>query len=504
MVTITVDGKEYSVDENKNLVDALKEVGIHIPTFCYHPKLSVAGLCRLCLIEIEGVPKLQIGCGTAVKDGMKIIVTSEKIIKAREAIMEFQLINHPLDCPVCDKAGECKLQDYSFSSGTSTTRYKENKRTTPEEEIGDNLLINHNRCIMCLRCVRFQKEILNDPRLERIHRGNQSMIGCISNGKDEGKKLIDHNYQGALSDLCPVGALLNKDMLYKSRVWWYDRTQSICHGCSSLCKITVDVKNNEVYRYMPPEDPYNNGYFICDQGRFSAEDFTKERLFSYAYKGINKKSPDVFSEIKNTWQNAQSIVFVGGTTESNESLEKIKEIIQSMIKTGKNVKWEYKTMQYMWESNWAEEVDFLMTSDKRPNSKKAREVIEGPFSNEKDFIAALKNADIIFSLNEFSAPYSYRINDENELSENILYKIFENENLWGKIINLTTHDNNASKKALASFPVKAMTEIENSFTDKKGEIKKTKISVRPPEGLRNTAEVLEYFINSVERQTAIA
>ncbi|MDH5716469.1 MAG: 2Fe-2S iron-sulfur cluster-binding protein [Spirochaetia bacterium] len=501
MVNITVDGQEYSVDEKKNLIDALKDVGIHVPTFCYHPKLKVAGLCRLCLIEIEGVPKLQAGCATPVKEGMKILVSSEKIIKAREAMMEFQLINHPLDCPVCDKAGECKLQDYSFSTGQASTRYKEAKRFISQEVVGDNLLINHNRCILCLRCVRFSKEILNEESLERTQRGNNTVIACVKPGENA---LISHNYQGALSDICPVGALLNKNMLFKSRVWWYEKTQTICHGCSTLCKVTANVKNNEVYRYMPPENKEKDGYFICDKGRFSAPDFSKNRLYHFMINGKKKKSTETYAELYERFKKSGKVLIIGGTTESNEDLQKISEAVKLFEKNNKNTVWEFKTEDYMYKGDWNSQIDFLLTSDVRPNSKKAKEIAGDNGADKNSLKKAVKDADIIFVINELSAPFSYKTEDESALAENMVFQFLEENKGWDKTVLLTTHNNTAAKKANIAWPIQSFVEKDGTYTDKTNTEKKSAKSVKPPEGLKNSGELFEAFIETLSQKEAIA
>ena len=489
MVTITVDGKDHRVDENKNLVDSLKEVDIEVPYFCYHPELSVVGMCRICLIEIEGNPKLQPACNMAIQEGMKIRVASEKAIKAREGVMEFLLINHPLDCPVCDKSGECSLQDYSFTVGGASTRYEEIKRNVPQESIGSNLLINHNRCILCHRCVRFDQEIVGRHDLEFIERGSDTLIGYAPVNENETE--LDHNYQGALADLCPVGALLNKNMLFTSRVWWFEEKQSICHGCSTLCRITTNVKKNELYRYMPPEEPEKNGYFICDQGRFSASEFSRNRLFHYILRSKKSISKEVLAKINERLNNARSILFLGGTTESIEEVESILEIQTKLQSEQKRVDWEYRTTDHMWKNQWQEQIDFLLMKDQRPNSNTFVEKNMGAFESKEKMIQQMKKTDIIFIFNEFSFPYVCLSNDLDGLKNSLLYRTLDKNDLWSKVVLFSTHKNETSQKAFAIVPIQAFPEKSASFRDKKGVVKESTRCIMPPKGLLDTADTLK-------------
>lgn len=482
MAKIFVDGAEYEVDEKKNLIDALKDKGLEIPHFCYHSKLSVVGMCRICLIEIEGVPKFQAACNTPIKDGMKINAFGEKIVKAREGVMEFLLINHPLDCPVCDKAGECRLQNYSFALGHDTTRYQEEKRNIPQEKIGTNLLINHNRCILCYRCVRFDREIVGVSDLEMLARGNDTII-AYTPPETSGEKstYLNHNFQGALADICPVGALLNENTLFQSRVWWYDQEPSVCHGCSTLCSVTTNVRNNELYRYMPsgPDD------FICDHGRFSARDFSTNRLLYYALAGERKKSTDVWPVVQEKIKNAKSIVILGGATESIADLDAIDNWTKSMLDQGKTVQWDFRAHENMFGHDGQAQSDFLMAKDLRPNAAYAREKQLAPFSSISHLETQIRAADVILVLAELSAPYAYR---ENSVAESSLYKMLDAHGLWSKVVNFTTHQNSAVERAFATLPVLSFPEKTGQYKDKNGAIKRSAITLKAVQGLKAIAQ----------------
>ena len=212
MVSLTIEGRAVSVPEGTTILEAAKHVGVLIPHYCYHPGLPVAGVCRMCLVEVEKAPKLAPSCATAVAEGQVVHVHSEKSLEARKGVLEMLLINHPLDCPICDQAGECELQDYTFQEGREDSRYREPKRFNPAEDFGGDVVYVPNRCILCTRCVRFMDDVAHDPVLNVSERGDRALIG-----KFEGKDLTNP-WAGNVVDLCPVGALLSKDFLNKARL----------------------------------------------------------------------------------------------------------------------------------------------------------------------------------------------------------------------------------------------------------------------------------------------
>jgi NADH-quinone oxidoreductase subunit G len=234
-----------------------------IPHYCYHPGLPVAGVCRMCLVEVEKAPKLAPACATAVAEGQVIKVHSDKALEARKGVLEMLLINHPLDCPICDQAGECELQDYTFQEGRSEGRYREPKRFNPVEDFGGDVIYVANRCILCTRCVRFMEDVAHDPVLNVSERGDRAVIG-----KFEGEDLT-HPWAGNVIDLCPVGALLSKDSLNKARAWEMDRAASVCPSCSQGCNMMVETRDNVVVRLRPRPNDDVNKYFMCDHGRLN-------------------------------------------------------------------------------------------------------------------------------------------------------------------------------------------------------------------------------------------
>jgi NADH-quinone oxidoreductase subunit G len=262
MVTLTIEGQEVEVPAGTSVLEAAKLAGVLIPHYCYHPSLPVAGVCRMCLVEIEKQPKLAASCATTVAPGMVVHVQSGQAKAARQSVLEFLLINHPLDCPICDQAGECELQDYVFEEGRAGTRYGEYaKRYNPVEEFGPDVLYVPNRCILCTRCVRFMDDVAQEPVLNVSERGDRAHIGVFAG------EALDHAWSGNVVDLCPVGALLSKDFLHKARAWDLDRTASVCTGCTQGCNTTIETREAKVVRIRPRPNMGVNRHFMCDEGR---------------------------------------------------------------------------------------------------------------------------------------------------------------------------------------------------------------------------------------------
>jgi NADH-quinone oxidoreductase subunit G len=258
--------------KNLNAIQAAELAGVLVPHYCWHPSLTVVASCRMCLVEVgekkpDGTvamqPKVVPGCQTPVKDGMVIRTNSEKAKQAQAETLEGLLINHPLDCPVCDKAGECKLQDYSFQFGKAQSRMIEDKNTPPNKEhIGPTIKLFTDRCIMCSRCVRFTREIAGTAELQIVSRGNHAEIDIFPGDP------LDNKLAGNVVDLCPVGALGDKNTLYTQRVWYLQPKENICTGCSTGCSTYVDANKDIAYRTRPRPNELAQGYFLCDDGRY--------------------------------------------------------------------------------------------------------------------------------------------------------------------------------------------------------------------------------------------
>jgi NADH-quinone oxidoreductase subunit G len=262
LVSVTIDGAAVSVPKGMTIIEAAKQAGILIPHYCYHPSLPSPAVCRMCLVEVEKAPKLMPACVTTVTDGQVVHVNSAVAKKAREGVLEFLLINHPLDCPICDQAGECELQDYVFQEGRAGTRYAEYaKRYNPVEEFGPDVLYVANRCILCTRCVRFMDDVAQTPVLNVSERGDRAFIGISP------EQTLDHAWAGNVVDLCPVGSLISKDFLHKARAWDLDKAPSVCPGCTQGCNMSIETRDDVVVRLRPRPNLEVNRHFMCDYGR---------------------------------------------------------------------------------------------------------------------------------------------------------------------------------------------------------------------------------------------
>jgi NADH-quinone oxidoreductase subunit G len=267
-LTVVFDGVPIEVPPGTNLIEAAKLAGIEIPHFCFHPRLTVVGQCRMCLVEIEGIPKIQAACTTPLKDGLVVKTTTEKVRESRAANMEFLLINHPLDCPICDQAGECKLQDNAFGYGEQRSRYDERKRQYAGYDrtmIGPHVVADMTRCIQCTRCIRFCQEIAGTGELTFLDRGGRTLVWT-----HDGKPLAN-DWSACAADVCPVGALTTKEFRFRRRVWELVKTPSVCPGCNIGCNISIENRDNVVYRFLPRLNPDVNDYWLCDYGRFLSE-----------------------------------------------------------------------------------------------------------------------------------------------------------------------------------------------------------------------------------------
>jgi NADH-quinone oxidoreductase subunit G len=309
LVNVQVDGVWMQFPKGLNAVEAARRVGKFIPHYCYHPKLSIAGNCRMCLIETGGPkmdasrapvldasgkpeinwsPRPAIGCATQVSEGMAIRTTSPLVEECRKGVMEFLLINHPLDCPICDQAGECKLQEYSVQYGNDHSRFVEEKVKKPKRvDIGERIVLDDERCIMCSRCVRFAKEAIDDDVLGFTERGSHTTLAVHPGQR------FDSNYSLNTVDICPVGALTSKDFRFQMRVWFLKETKSICTGCATGCNTIVGSRENMVYRQTPRENEAVNSEWMCDQGRLGFHYIHSEKRLT---KPVARRGAETTSE----------------------------------------------------------------------------------------------------------------------------------------------------------------------------------------------------------------
>lgn len=340
MPTFFLDGKELEYSQGQTIIEAAKAAGIEIPHFCWHPSLSVSGNCRVCLVEVEKAPKGMIACATQCTEGMVVHSNSPKAVHMRNAVMEFLLINHPLDCPICDEAGECKLQDYAYKYSIGKSRFDEEKNHKDKRvELGPHVMFDQERCISCSRCIRYCEEVVGDPQLTFVNRGEKVTIETFPG------KQLDNPYSMNVIELCPVGALTSRDFRFRARVWDMSHTNSVCTGCARGCNDEIWVRDNVIKRLIPRENMDVNQYWMCDYGRLNTYKFVndeatrvnspmmREEDVSQESGGLKECDWDdaiarVISEIKN--YKAEELAFIASpysTLEDNFALQRFaKEI----------------------------------------------------------------------------------------------------------------------------------------------------------------------------------
>lgn len=333
MVNIEIDGKQVSVPKGNTIMDGAKQVGIYIPHFCYHKKLSIAANCRMCLVQVEKAPKPLPACATPVMDGMKVYTHSQQAVAAQKGVMEFLLINHPLDCPICDQGGECQLQDLAVGYGSSGSRYSEAKRVVVNKNLGPLISTDMTRCIHCTRCVRFGQEIAGIMELGMAGRGEHAEILAFVG------KTVDSELSGNVIDLCPVGALVSKPFRYSARTWELSRRKSISPHCGLGSNLVVQVKQNRVMRVLPRDNEEINECWLSDKDRFSYEGLNSEdRLirpmikrngewFECDWKEALEFTANALQAIKNQY-GANKIAALGSAYSTTEELYLLQKLLR--------------------------------------------------------------------------------------------------------------------------------------------------------------------------------
>jgi len=334
MPTLSIDGKDYEVPEGRTVLQAIDDLGllmngVEIPHYCWHPKLSIDGSCRLCQVEIEGMPKLQIACNTPVTNGMKVHTQSERVLAARKGVMELLLINHPLDCPICDQAGECKLQDYAFEWGVGASRTREPRRPAKKSvDLGPTIVFDQERCILCRRCVRFCREVPKTGELGVFNRGDESLLELFPGSE------LDNPYSMNVADICPVGALTTRDFRFKIRVWFTDDVESVCNQCSRGCNIVASRSNNKIYRFVPRRNDAVNDTWMCDHGRMSYKLNAQGRLAAPRVDGRESSYTDAVKRaaelLAATRAERGKIVGVASVFASNEDLAAFRDLLAKL------------------------------------------------------------------------------------------------------------------------------------------------------------------------------
>jgi len=360
MPSVTIDGREVTVDKGTTVIQAAEELGIFIPRYCYHPGLSIAGNCRICLVEVEKIPKLQIACNMPVTDGMVVHTKSEKAEDGRRSVLEFLLANHPLDCPVCDQSGECDLQNFYMNFGLYNPRFREHKvKKKKAVQLGPHVMLDQERCILCSRCVRFTDEITKTGEFGIFNRGDRAELGLYP-----GEELTNP-YSANVVDICPVGALTESDFRFKARVWYLSSAPTVCNGCSQGCNIDMHFvldrpHLNDGVRVVRTKPRYNedvNQWWLCDEGRYGFGWVDKDRLTKVSGPVEDATWEQALTAISSKLAgDAARIGVIASAQLTNEELFLIREIFQD-AQVSTSVPEQPGSCD-----------DFLIKADKNPNT----------------------------------------------------------------------------------------------------------------------------------------
>lgn len=476
MPHIELDGVKIETKPGKTIIEAAYDNGMQIPHFCWHPELSVAGNCRMCLCEVghpsrdregnletdeEGntkinyIPKLQIACATPVSEGMIVKSKNERSIEAQEAVMEFLLINHPLDCPICDEAGECKLQEYAFKHSKGQSRFDEEKNHKPKRQVwGPNVVFDAERCISCSRCIRFADEIANQPVLTFVQRGDHVTIELFDG------TVFDSPYSMNVIELCPVGALTSPHFRFKARVWEMSFNDSISYADGSGSNIRLGVRNNEILRVEPRANIHVNKYWLTDDARLNYIDFVNNNRITepqYRVEGVTIEKPwnEIIEICSNKLSNyrPEQIGFIGSARATNEDNYVLKKFAKEVIKTN------YITFCKHIDESYSD--DFLGVADRAPNTVGIETI--GLSSDKGDLnisnlVEKLKSGEIrvLYVMEEDFKDYP-------EILENL-------DNLSLLIIHAHNDNHVLYEKADIILPASTYAEIEGTYTNLQGRV----------------------------------
>jgi len=470
MSKFVLDGKEIEFKPGQTIMEAAKENGITIPHFCWHPKLSISGNCRVCLVEIEKMPKLAISCATTAAEGMVVYTNSEKALSARNAVMEFLLINHPLDCPICDEAGECKLQDYAYSHSVGESRFVEEKvHKQKRVPLGPYVMFDGDRCISCSRCIRFCDEIAKAPELTFVKRGDRVTITTFP-GQE-----MDNPYSLNTTDICPVGALTNRDFRFKARVWEMSANKSICPGCSRGCNSEIWVKDNKILRITPRLNEEVNSYWMCDHGRVNTfKHINAENRIDGPF--IRKEGTLIKAEWNEAFQKASQellsfpnnqIAFIGSAYATLEDNFVLAKFANSVIGT--------KHLDFMRHVDPSFGDDILRKDDITPNTLGAEAVGVKPANG------GLSLEGIIKGVQEGSIKALF-------IAEDDLITVYpELENSFAKLellIVCASNFNKTTSLADIIFPAATFAEKNGTFVNFQGRVQRIKPAVTTTESDR--------------------
>ncbi|MEK6796927.1 MAG: 2Fe-2S iron-sulfur cluster-binding protein [Spirochaetota bacterium] len=499
MVDIIIDGETLRVDEKKNLLHAVNETKKHhIPHICFHPTLPVSGNCRMCLVElgsaikdasgetIKWTPKLQPACNTAVREGMHVLnMKSAKVRAFRRMLMEMYLINHPLDCPVCDKSGECTLQNYAYTYGAGKTRFAFKKRRTEKKKISDRIIRDQNRCIHCGRCQSFFETVTRDAPYARVHRGSEMEFDTFRDHEWE------NDYQGNTVDLCPVGALTAADFRFKRRVWYLDKKPSLCMSCATGCAIDIHSDPNRIgegiVRITPRVNEKINGSIICDRGRFgyrSGNDRTRRLLTArIGGKGSTLDAAVAAFDARLSSHTPRHIAVIASAWYSNEDNAALKDHFLSMGIT--DIDHRITDEQLSGSTELLDEL--LISRDRHPNSLGAAEAgcrADTPARTLIDRLGADITAAVIV------------LDPVLEAMDDIMTALLATK---AELFIFSAHANAITDRAAVSLPITALGESEGTFVNRIGIPQFVRRAITPPAGVLP----LRDMVHRLEKKLAV-
>ena len=462
MPTFQLDGKEIEFTPGQTIIEAAKAAGIEIPHFCWHPSLTVAGNCRICLVEVEKAPKGMIACATQATDGMVVYANSPKAVHMRNAVMEFLLINHPLDCPICDEAGECKLQDYAYKYSIGKSRFDETKNHKDKRvELGPNVMFDQERCISCSRCIRYCEEVVGDPQLTFVSRGEHVTIETFPG------KQLDNPYSMNVIELCPVGALTSRDFRFHARVWDLSHTESVCPGCARGCNTDIWVRDNKIYRLTPRENMDVNQYWMCDYGRLNTYKFvndetTRVNVPMMRHEGVDNEEgitecewddaiARAITELKN--YSPDEIAFIASPFSTLEDNFTLKRFAEEVIGT--------KNIVYI-PDVWGEDDKLLLRADKTPNSTGLKHLGINPIDSKFIDKILSKQIKMAYMINDTIG----RLERADDIARSIEIGILHISNF-----------SEQSKKATVIFPASTYAEINGTFVNFQNRVQRIRPAV---------------------------
>ena len=478
MPKVTIDGKEVEVEAGTTVIRAAETLGISIPYYCWHPRLSVAANCRMCVVEIEKAPKLLPSCEVVCRDGMVVNTQSQKVKEARESVMEFLLINHPIDCPICDQAGECKLQNYYMDFDQSGTRFNETKVVKRKTvELGSTIMLDEERCINCTRCIRFMDEVAENPQLGQFERGDRSIIGVFPGTE------LDDPYSANVADICPVGALTYRDFRFKKRAWFLNHTESVCPGCARGCSTRVDHEGNQIYRLKPRDNEWVNKGWLCDEGRLTYHQIHDEET------QITTPHALVDGELKPIdWAQARQLLAEKLGQYVGDSDGKLGLALSAQLTTEGATSFIELAEQALQVDTYAilaapdgEGDKLLRVSDKNPNRAGCELVLEA-YSIYDEGPAALRKAAEDGGLEHLilvGADYP----EVNEAWLNALEKL-------QTVIVFASNWNETSRKADLVIPMASYAEQDGTFVNVTGHMQRVNRALKPIGGRKTPVELV--------------